>query len=394
MENCYIAIGAIVKNEGRYIEEWIEYHRLIGVEKFYIVDNGSTDDTVEKLNKYVLEEVVELYEIGGSQMQLKAYNAIVEKHKEDTKWIAFIDADEYIYVSSGELIGDFLSEYEKFNGLGVNWRCVGPSGYVYSVKGSVIEHYTQMLDLNHDENNHIKSIVQPAKVKEYNGQPHAALYKDGKPCVDENFEYIYGNESRSKEKLIKIAFTEKHLSDKIAIIHYNTKSEEECYYRSMKGKACGIWDDYNVYLRFVSLYKDNETFEFNGMKKYVSKINEKIDKNKVMYSVSDDGIQDERLERNSTTVRVIQKGIIENLARHKILFNPETREDVCIKCQEMAITIGELVENLIKSESNTVKYLEEYCELLYKICEENVVTNQYIDLLNMTILKAGYSLIK
>lgn len=33
------AIVAIAKNEGKYIKEWIDYHSLIGVTKFYIYDN-------------------------------------------------------------------------------------------------------------------------------------------------------------------------------------------------------------------------------------------------------------------------------------------------------------------------------------------------------------------
>ncbi len=38
------AIAAIVKNEGRYLREWIEFHRLVGCTKFYIYDNNSTDN--------------------------------------------------------------------------------------------------------------------------------------------------------------------------------------------------------------------------------------------------------------------------------------------------------------------------------------------------------------
>jgi hypothetical protein len=41
----YLAMCAIAKNEGRYLQEWIEYHKLLGVEMFYIYDNESTDNT-------------------------------------------------------------------------------------------------------------------------------------------------------------------------------------------------------------------------------------------------------------------------------------------------------------------------------------------------------------
>ena len=36
----YLAVCAIAKNEGPYFEEWIEWHRRQGVEKFYIYDNA------------------------------------------------------------------------------------------------------------------------------------------------------------------------------------------------------------------------------------------------------------------------------------------------------------------------------------------------------------------
>ena len=48
-----LSVVAIMKNEGPYLREWIEYHKLVGVEKFYLYNNGSTDDTVEILSPYV-----------------------------------------------------------------------------------------------------------------------------------------------------------------------------------------------------------------------------------------------------------------------------------------------------------------------------------------------------
>ena len=49
----YLAVCAIAKNEGPYFQEWIEWHRKQGVEKFYIYDNESTDCTKEVLKPYI-----------------------------------------------------------------------------------------------------------------------------------------------------------------------------------------------------------------------------------------------------------------------------------------------------------------------------------------------------
>lgn len=393
MENCYIAIGAIVKNEGRYIEEWIEYHRLIGVEKFYIVDNGSTDDTIEVLKKYIDMGIIELYVAEGKDLQLKAYNNLINYHRDDTKWIAFIDVDEFIYIHDGSNIKDFLKDYEEYNGLGINWRCIGPSGHKYATKGSLLANYNMMLELNCNENLHIKSIVQPKKTKLFDYQPHAAIYLNGLPAVNEKHEYIYGNDKCSSQEFVKIAFTEQHTSDKIAVLHYNTKSEEESYYRSMRGKALGDWNNYNVFLRFMNVYESNKTIEFNNMKVYYDLLMDKLDSEKNIDSIAEEGIQTQKINRYSEEMKIIQRGILLNLERHKLIKDDNKRIDACMECQEIAIAIGELVENSVGKETNTVKYLEIYCEMLYKICEENSVNNKCIELLNMLILKAGYSII-
>ena len=34
-----VAIVAIAKNEGLYIKEWIDFHRLVGISKIYLYDN-------------------------------------------------------------------------------------------------------------------------------------------------------------------------------------------------------------------------------------------------------------------------------------------------------------------------------------------------------------------
>ena len=44
-----LAIGAIFRNEGPYILEWIAHHRLLGIEAIYICDNLSDDGSTELL---------------------------------------------------------------------------------------------------------------------------------------------------------------------------------------------------------------------------------------------------------------------------------------------------------------------------------------------------------
>ena len=53
-------VCAIFKNETPYLKEWIEFHRIVGVEKFILYQNNSVDDYRYVLDPYVAEGIVEL----------------------------------------------------------------------------------------------------------------------------------------------------------------------------------------------------------------------------------------------------------------------------------------------------------------------------------------------
>ena len=55
-------ICAIFKNETPYLREFIELHRIVGVEKFILYQNNSSDDYHSVLDPYVAQGIVELIE--------------------------------------------------------------------------------------------------------------------------------------------------------------------------------------------------------------------------------------------------------------------------------------------------------------------------------------------
>ena len=54
-----LSVCAIAKNEGPDCKEWIEWHLKQGVDKFYVYDNESTDDTKSSLEPYIQSGIVE-----------------------------------------------------------------------------------------------------------------------------------------------------------------------------------------------------------------------------------------------------------------------------------------------------------------------------------------------
>ena len=232
-----LAICAIVKNEAPYIEEWIKYHKMVGVQKFYIYDNESTDNLVSVLAPYIYNGLVEYTQIEGYAKQMIAYNECLEKCRENVKWLAYIDLDEFIIPVKGYSLAKILEEYEEYPGVGINWFLYDSNGFIRKPKGGVIENYIRChYNYNYPENHHIKSIVRPSQVIKME-TPHNAIYKENKLAVDENKNFIKGDWDFIKDENIARAFTNNVSGNKLRINHYWSKSFEEVLFKINRGKV-------------------------------------------------------------------------------------------------------------------------------------------------------------
>jgi hypothetical protein len=63
---AYLAACTIYRDDAAYLAEWIEFHRLMGVERFFLYDNGSTDHQSEVLAGYLARGRGHAAGMGGS----------------------------------------------------------------------------------------------------------------------------------------------------------------------------------------------------------------------------------------------------------------------------------------------------------------------------------------
>ncbi len=91
-----LAVVAILKNEGRYLKEWLDYHLAAGVDHFYLYDNDSADNQAEVAKPYVEAGLVDYFPTPGKAMQIVAYNNAIKKFKFQSRYMAFIDLDEFL----------------------------------------------------------------------------------------------------------------------------------------------------------------------------------------------------------------------------------------------------------------------------------------------------------
>lgn len=72
-----ISICAIFRDEADYLREWIEYHRLAGIEHFYLYNNFSKDNYLEILEPYLEKDIVTLTQWEIPRGQMAAYEDCV-----------------------------------------------------------------------------------------------------------------------------------------------------------------------------------------------------------------------------------------------------------------------------------------------------------------------------
>lgn len=230
---------AILKNEGRYLKEWLDYHLAAGVDHFYLYDNDSNDDTREVLKPYVAAEQVSYFVVPGELAQMPAYNDAVRRFRFATRYMAFIDCDEFIFPKTAqsiiEVVDEVLSKNPQAAGLAINWQIFGSNNLeTADYSKGVLDRFTRRAPSDWFEpqtkstlpvgNIHVKCIINPRFIR-YIVNPHYAYYFDGKFAVNSAGSRVthWGNEPI--------------LTDKIVVNHYLTKSKEEFQSKMGRGRT-------------------------------------------------------------------------------------------------------------------------------------------------------------
>jgi hypothetical protein len=226
----YLSVCTMYRDHARDLREWLEFHLVAGAEHFFLYDNGSVDNHVEVLGPYLDAGIVDLHEWPVQPGLVPAFDHCVEHHRAGSRWIAFIDIDEFLFSPTGAPLPDVLRAYEDAPGIGVNRVPFGPSGHATRPPGLVIENYLRRPKVMQTV---IKSIVDPTAVERCGGAHHF-LYRDGRLAVDElkreldPAREIPPEVARAgKTPRSNIGFTESFSAERLRINHYATKSAEE-----------------------------------------------------------------------------------------------------------------------------------------------------------------------
>jgi hypothetical protein len=197
----------------------------MGVERFFLYDNRSDDEHLDALAPYLNDGTVELTEWPMFPGQVQAYTDCIERHRDDSRWIAFIDIDEFLFSPTGQPLPEVLARYERWAGVGVNRVTFSTSGHETRPPGLVLENYTRRIVVPNTRKTAIKSIVDPRRVARALGPHH--------------FEYLEGQLVDEAENPLEAQHSVTDTCDVLRVNHYFTRSEEERMAKLHRPRAGG-----------------------------------------------------------------------------------------------------------------------------------------------------------
>ena len=243
----YCSICLMIRDENEYLADWLEWHSVHGVDRFYIYDHGSKQpvtDVVKTLGKK-LQSKITVVDWSGSHIsaQVEAYNDCLQRFGKESRWMGFISVDEYVILKNGKLLPEYLEGFEEYAGLFAVWVMYGADGQLKKSEEPLMRRFLTASDSKASAGLG-KVFVQPVLMKDmviHNGHPF-----EGFTVVDEN---------KSPLQTAHL-WKDNTTTNAICIHHYFTKSYEEWVEKLQRG-SCNP--------SFSRQY--NEFFEYNpGMK--------------------------------------------------------------------------------------------------------------------------------
>ena len=128
----FLSILAIMKNEAMNLKIWIDHYISQGVDHFYLIDNGSDDESINIIDDLIKNNYpITLHILLDKHVQVKHYRYVYDKEnlKEATKWLIVADLDEFFYCKNSKISNE-LQNYEDYDFITSKWRMFGSNNYI------------------------------------------------------------------------------------------------------------------------------------------------------------------------------------------------------------------------------------------------------------------------
>jgi hypothetical protein len=156
-----VCIIAIAKDELPFIDEWLAYHRIIGVDHVFLLDDEEGAPLVNYLAGSDFATVIPWFKHREQTLtqrnQIKAYWHGLKEHAINFEWVCFLDIDEFIVFRRTDNIKTFLSDFNNAGSVSLNWHVFGHNGYFNDPEGLITSSLTRRMFI---PSKNVKSITR------------------------------------------------------------------------------------------------------------------------------------------------------------------------------------------------------------------------------------------
>jgi glycosyltransferase involved in cell wall biosynthesis len=180
----YLIVLSQLKNEAMTLETWIKHYIWQGCDHIYLIDNGSTDESVDIINKYINDGFpITLDIIPTKHNQVGNMREVYDKYdlQTNTKWLINADLDEFWYVPNSTL-KETLPKFEKYDIVIGKWLLFGSDGWIEQPK----DIRTAIKKRKKESAPNTKWIVQTKHLKSEGIDVHNVHTNENKTFCDED----------------------------------------------------------------------------------------------------------------------------------------------------------------------------------------------------------------
>lgn len=209
----YVALCLAGRDIAVDLPEWINWHHLLGVDRFYVFDLGTRKPMNKTLQPLIDDGLVEYhYSAPGVVDRGQAHDGCLSEMKHRHAWLGFIDANEYIMIRNRTLdLPALLKGYETYGALAMSFVVFGTEGNKRRKKEGVLQAFQSCLPPDTTESERTKLLVNTRYTDRVMQDINAFEFHRGKYAVDETLAPL-------------LRPSHPHVSQKIALHHYQLES--------------------------------------------------------------------------------------------------------------------------------------------------------------------------
>lgn len=137
----YISIVSVFRNEEDTLESWLTHHISEGIDHFYMINDNSTDGSLDILSPYINKGIVTLYDVPTNvhfnifgTIEDYSLEYILPQAKEETEWLILLKIEDFLSTRSSETFQTSLKRISGgYNQIYIGKLSFGSGNYIEDI---------------------------------------------------------------------------------------------------------------------------------------------------------------------------------------------------------------------------------------------------------------------